>query len=87
MFVQIFLVLGVSKLNPMKHQWRVDEFQPALNKKHCPFRCFTVRYVECCELTVSGRKKRSRVGSVQHIHTSCLLLGVGKCSGDPSESV
>jgi hypothetical protein len=26
------MVLGVNNLNPMKQQWRVDEFQAALNK-------------------------------------------------------
>jgi hypothetical protein len=39
-----------------------------------PFHYFTVRYVECRERTVSGRKKRSRVGSVLHMHHAYCWL-------------
>jgi len=84
-FVEIFLVLGVSKINLMKHEWRVYEFQAALNKNIA----LSLLYRSICGVqgTYCKWKKEKFHSWVCTTHTSCVLLVVGKCDGDPSESV
>ena len=67
MFVQIFLGLGVRKISPMKHHWRLYEFQAALIKNVALslfFRSIFAVLAAYC----TWKKERSTVGSVVHTY-------------------